>query len=211
MLPLRSSALERISNWQASKCCSNHCSNSSALELKQYNSLSAPRKTGTQSDKNKLLAPHAVELTPESMLVAPTEPCHVVGDGLLAVMTSHLRASVGLARELRLRSMFLCSARHTCTTRNRLNRWCARAGHYNFRQNAFCVPVVCEKAVHPGQSMSSSSSRPGSPTGRRVMFSHAAPSTTQAWPTVKGWTSASMRAPITIVPSDQARGWVESR
>ena len=38
------------------------------------------------------------------------------------------------------------------------------------------------------------------------MFSHAAPSTTQAWPTVKGWTSASMRAPITIVPSDQARG-----
>ncbi len=84
------------------------------------------------------------------MLVAQTEPCHVVGDGLLAVMTSHLRASVGLVGTVRLWSMLLSSGCNSCVLRNQPNRLNGRAGHY-FRQAEFRVPVVFDRAVHLGQ------------------------------------------------------------
>ena len=84
------------------------------------------------------------------MLVAQTEPCHVVGDGLLAVVTSHLRASVGLVGTVRLWSMLLSSGCNSCVLRNQPNRLNGRAGHY-FRQAEFRVPVVFDRAVHLGQ------------------------------------------------------------
>ena len=85
------------------------------------------------------------------MLVTPTEPCHVIGDGLLAVMTSHLPGGVGLVGAGRLWSMLLSSDCHSCVLSNRPKLLNGRAGHYNFRQAEFRVPVVFDRAVHLGQ------------------------------------------------------------
>ena len=85
------------------------------------------------------------------MLVAQTEPCHIVGEGLLAVMTSHLPGGVGLVGAGRLWSMLLSSGCHSCVLSNRPKLLNGRAGHYNFRQAEFRVPVVFDRAVHLGQ------------------------------------------------------------